>query len=153
MQIHLIAPKTKRKKTKRVGRGGKRGTYSGRGLKGQKARAGRKIRPEVRDMIKKVPKKRGYRFSPVGEKPVVINLRLLGKAFERGADVNPAALVEKGLIAREGGRVPAIKILGDGDIAHAVTVSGCAVSESARAKIEKAGGAVVSGRGRNTRVA
>ena len=58
MQIHQIIPKTKSKKGKYIGRGGKRGTYSGRGIKGQKARAGRKMRPEIRDMIKKLPKKR-----------------------------------------------------------------------------------------------
>jgi len=47
MQIHQVTPKTKSKKGKYIGRGGKRGTYSGRGIKGQKARAGRKMRPEI----------------------------------------------------------------------------------------------------------
>ena len=53
MQLHTLKRKTKNKTKKIVGRGGKRGTYSGRGLKGQKARAGRKIRPEFRDLLKK----------------------------------------------------------------------------------------------------
>jgi large subunit ribosomal protein L15 len=62
MQLHEIKPYNKLKKKKRVGRGGKKGTYSGKGMKGQKSRAGAKIRPEIRDMIKKIPKLRGYRF-------------------------------------------------------------------------------------------
>ena len=52
MQLHTLKRKTKNKTKKRVGRGGKRGTYSGKGLKGQKSRAGKKIRPEIRDIIK-----------------------------------------------------------------------------------------------------
>ena len=62
MQLHQIKPLNKRKSKRRVGRGGKRGTYCGRGMKGQRARAGAKIRPEIRDLIKKIPKIRGYRF-------------------------------------------------------------------------------------------
>lgn len=62
MQIHQLKPIHKIKKKKRVGRGGKRGTYSGRGLKGQKSRAGRKMQPAIREFIKKFPKLRGYRF-------------------------------------------------------------------------------------------
>ncbi|PIS13477.1 MAG: hypothetical protein COT67_01505 [Candidatus Tagabacteria bacterium CG09_land_8_20_14_0_10_41_14] len=65
MQLHQLKPSTKNKDKKRIGRGGKRGTYSGRGLKGQKSRAGRKLRPQLRDIIKRLPKKRGYRFKPV----------------------------------------------------------------------------------------
>lgn len=57
MQIHQIKPKIRKEPKKRVGRGGKRGTYSGRGSKGQKARAGHRIRPYLRDVIKKLPKK------------------------------------------------------------------------------------------------
>jgi len=63
MQLHQLKPKNKSKKVKRIGRGGKRGTYSGKGIKGQRCRAGAKIRPEIRDMIKKIPKKRGYNAS------------------------------------------------------------------------------------------
>lgn len=62
MQFHQIQPSRRLKKKKRIGRGGKRGTYCGRGIKGQKARAGAKIRPQVRDLIKKIPKVRGYKF-------------------------------------------------------------------------------------------
>ncbi|MDD5552006.1 MAG: hypothetical protein PHI88_02520 [Candidatus Pacebacteria bacterium] len=62
MQLHEIRPIHKLKQKKRVGRGGKKGTYCGRGVKGQKARAGAKIRPELRDLVKKIPKLRGYKF-------------------------------------------------------------------------------------------
>lgn len=61
MQIHELKPENKPKKKKRIGRGGKRGTYCGRGLKGQKSRAGRRIRPAVRDFVLKTPKLRGRR--------------------------------------------------------------------------------------------
>ncbi|MBI3335133.1 MAG: hypothetical protein HY001_01370 [Candidatus Portnoybacteria bacterium] len=59
MQLHQISPLHKPKRAKRIGRGGKRGTYSGRGVKGQKARAGGRIRPQLRDFMMKVPKLRG----------------------------------------------------------------------------------------------
>lgn len=59
MQLHEVRPITKNKSKKRIGRGGKRGTYSGRGMKGQKSRAGRKIRPAVRDLMQRTPKLRG----------------------------------------------------------------------------------------------
>jgi large subunit ribosomal protein L15 len=62
MQLHELKPRHKLKKKKRVGRGGKRGTYSGRGQKGQLARAGRKLKPIVREIIKRYPKLRGYKF-------------------------------------------------------------------------------------------
>lgn len=59
MQFHTLQAKTKRKRSRQVGRGGTRGKTSGRGTKGQNARAGRKKRPELRDIIKRVPKLRG----------------------------------------------------------------------------------------------
>lgn len=59
MQFHTLKRKTPNKKSRSVGRGGKRGKTSGRGTKGQNARAGRKKRPELRDFIKRIPKLRG----------------------------------------------------------------------------------------------
>ncbi len=59
MQFHTLKSKTKRTKSRQVGRGGKRGKTSGKGTKGQNARAGRKKRPELRDFIKRFPKLRG----------------------------------------------------------------------------------------------
>lgn len=65
MQIHNLKRQFKNKKDRLVGRGGKHAKTSGRGGKGQTARAGNKRRPELRDIIKKLPKNRGYRFSSV----------------------------------------------------------------------------------------
>lgn len=59
MQFHNLKAKTKRKRSRQVGRGGTRGKTAGRGTKGQNARAGHKKRPELRDEIKRVPKLRG----------------------------------------------------------------------------------------------
>lgn len=59
MQFHDLKSKTGKKKSRQVGRGGKRGKTSGRGTKGQNARAGHKKRPEMRDVIKRIPKLRG----------------------------------------------------------------------------------------------
>ena len=59
MQLHQLKPKTPQKDRRYVGRGGKRGKTAGRGTKGQKARAGAKFRPEIRDFIKRLPKLRG----------------------------------------------------------------------------------------------
>lgn len=141
MQIHEIKPKHKRKKIKRVGRGATRGTYSGKGIKGQKARAGRKMRPEMRDIIKKIHKKRGYKFASIQKKPTVINVYELN-VFETGATITPKILVEKKLIQLKEGRLPKVKILGDGALNRSLSVSGCTVSASAKEKIEKAGGSI-----------
>ena len=87
MQLHQLNPSYKKKSRKRVGRGGKKGTYSGRGLKGQKSRAGRKPRPGFAGgdtpLIKRFPKQRGQRgklkirqgrkFSGLRPKPVILN--------------------------------------------------------------------------------
>ena len=73
MQIHQLQLKDRSKSKKRIGRGGKRGTYSGRGIKGQKSRAGAKVRPALRDIIKKIPKKRGYKFSLRKKKIIGVN--------------------------------------------------------------------------------
>jgi len=61
MQLHELQPTHKTKTSKRIGRGGKKGTYSGRGMKGQKSRAGARMQPLVRELIKRYPKLRGYR--------------------------------------------------------------------------------------------
>lgn len=142
MQIHEIKRKTKNRKTKLVGRGGKRGKTSGRGTKGQNARAGRKKRPEQRDIIKKLPKKRGYRFQSIQVKPVLIKLDILSKTFKDGDVVKPSTILSKGIITLKKGLIPKIKILSDGEIDKKLTISGCAVSEAAKQKIEKAGGMV-----------
>jgi len=65
MQLHELKPRTVSKSKKRIGRGGKRGTYSGKGIKGQKSRAGRKIRPAIRDLKQRTPKLRGAKNQAV----------------------------------------------------------------------------------------
>jgi len=142
MLLHEIKPKHKRSKRKRIGRGGKRGTYSGRGVKGQLTRAGRKTVPSIRQLIKKYHKLRGYRFKSRQEKPVVINIKDLEKSFKKGDLISPQILIEKGLIRKMKGRVPEIKILGQGDLTKKLTVEGFQLSESAKEKIKKAGGTI-----------
>lgn len=141
MQLHTISA-PKHKSAKRVGRGGKRGTFSGRGTKGQKARAGHRIRPQLRDVLKKIPKKRGYRFKAFRAKPHVVNVSLLNTAFEKDEIVSPQTLVEKGVLLKRSGAYPYVKILGTGALTKNITVEGCEVSASAREKIEKAGGVI-----------
>lgn len=144
MQLHNLRPDHKSKKRKRVGRGGKRGTYSGRGLKGQKARAGRKMKPFIRELVKKYPKLRGYRFGVKVQNPAlsVLNLDVLDKKFAEGEKVSPRTLLEKGIIDKIKGRVPKVKILGGGNVKKKLVIENCLVSKSAGEKIKKAGGKI-----------
>jgi large subunit ribosomal protein L15 len=142
--LHTLTPKTKRKKKKLIGRGGKHAKTAGRGTKGQKARAGHKMRPQMRDIIKKLPKLRG-RGKNVNKAfrtdAYPINLRDLS-VFKAGESVTPATLKAKGLVKEVGGVIPQIKILGTGSLESALTVYNCLVSASAKAAIEKAGGSI-----------
>src|SRR4030043_1183877 len=130
MQLHQVKPTHRQRNKKRVGRGGKRGTYSGKGIKGQKSRAGHKIRPEIRDFIKKIPKRRGYKFKAIKPKAEIVNLRDLEKYFNEGDSVNPETLLEKGLIGRIKGRIPEVKILGAGELKKKLKIENCEMSES-----------------------
>lgn len=138
MQLHQIKPNHKRKLKKRVGRGGKHGTYSGRGAKGQLARAGRKLAPVIRELIKKYPKLRGYKFKAT-KKLAIINLGVLEKKFNSSEVVSPKTLLEKRLIRRIKGRMPKVKILGEGELTKKLTIENCLVSRTAKEKIEKSG--------------
>ena len=144
MQLHQLKPKHKLKRRKRVGRGGKRGTYSGRGLKGQRSRAGRKFKPAIRELIKRYPKLRGYKFKSLqpARRPSVVNLETLEKKFKAGDKVTPAVLIERGVIRRIKGRLPKVKILGRGKLTKKLTIEGCQVSKQAKEKLEKAEGQV-----------
>ncbi|MDE2031241.1 MAG: 50S ribosomal protein L15 [Patescibacteria group bacterium] len=141
MQLNTLKRENPNKKARQVGRGGTRGKTSGRGGKGQTARAGNKRRPQMRDIIKKIPKLRGYRFNSANTKYAPINVGALN-IFEKGAIVNPESLFKMKLVRKSGGVFPKVKILGSGEITTVVSVSDCAVSLSARAKIEKAGGTI-----------
>jgi large subunit ribosomal protein L15 len=131
----------------RIGRGGKRGKTSGRGGKGQTARAGSKMRPEMRDIIKKIPKRRGYgknrsRTVRRDRTPFFpINLAQLETVFLKGGAISPKILLEKGFIVRTGGKLPKVKILGN-ETNKKFSLSECAVSASAKKAIEAAGGKV-----------
>lgn len=142
MQIHNLKRKTENKKTPIVGRGGKRGKTSGRGGKGQTARAGHKVRPEMRDLIKRIPKLRGYAFNSYAEKTFPVNLSAIELVFSNNDSVTPAILVERGIVEKRNGKLPKVKILSMGDLTKKVNISGCLVSASAKEKIEKAGGLV-----------
>ena len=146
MQSHNLKRKNPNYKSARIGRGGKRGKTSGRGTKGQNARAGRKKRPEMRDIIKKIPKMRGYRFNTVKQYSVwPVNLAVIEKVFTSGANVTPSSLVKMEIIGMYKGKNPKVKILGMGEITKKLNISGCAISEDAKAKIEKVGGTVKDG--------
>lgn len=141
-QLKRIHPNRKRMI---VARGGKRGKTAGRGGKGQSARAGNKRRPEWRDIIKRLPKLRGRGKNSnkaFQERPVIVNLSSLEANFVANDAITPTILVEKGIIATLSGRIPMVKILGDGEITKAIIVSGCYISGSASEKIIKAGGTV-----------
>lgn len=142
MQIHQIKPKTKLKKDKRIGRGGKKGTYSGRGVKGQLARSGHKKAPAIREVIKKYHKLKGYKFNSISDKGETVNLSDLQRRFASDEIVSPETLVEKGLARTVKGKLPIVKILGNGSLKKKLTVKECLLSRSAAEKIEEAGGKI-----------
>ncbi|HEC94161.1 MAG TPA: 50S ribosomal protein L15 [Candidatus Kaiserbacteria bacterium] len=145
MQLHHIGTTSRTQSTQRVGRGGKRGKTSGHGTKGQKSRAGHKIRPEIRDRIKKIPKLRGHgknrsrtvRTNRIA--PVAVSLSTIEQCFEAGETVSPNILLDRGIVRI---RRAKIKILANGSITKKVLITGCAVSKMAKKSIEAAGGTI-----------
>ncbi len=155
LSLHTIqgAPGSKKKRV-RIGRGGKRGTYSGKGMKGQRARSGGRRglkRLGAKPLVEQTPKLRG--FKSLRKKPAILNLKDLTadlnadlrRGSERGADsdfvkITPQILLKRGLVDKIKNGV---KILGNGEIDFKIEVSGCKVSKSAREKIEKAGGKII----------
>jgi len=142
MQLHEIKPKNKRKAKKRVGRGGKRGTYSGRGMKGQKSRSGSSKEPIIRGLIKRYPKLRGYRFGNRKEVIAIVNLAFLEKVFKEDETVSPTTLIKKRIIRKIKGRTPKVKILATGELSKKLIIRDCQLSEQAKKKIEKKGGKI-----------
>jgi len=146
MQLNQLKPTHKNRKKKRVGRGGKRGSYSGKGMKGQTARAGHRYKPIMRELIKRYPKLRGYRQRQRSKSlrigTAILNLDILEKKFNSGEEITPGKLLEKRIIARMKGRMPNVKILGKGKIAKSLIIKNCQFSKSAKEKIEKAGGKI-----------
>lgn len=137
MQLHNIKRNIKARRAKRIGRGGKRGKTSGRGTKGQRARAGHKIRPEIRDVIKRIPKKRGYKFKVFRQKSAIINISTLDTVFKDGDTITPEVLVKKGLIRTIKGKTPAVKILGKGETKKKFIFKDVMFSKSVFAGIKK----------------
>ena len=146
IQLHELKLIHKKKRLKRVGRGGKRGTYSGRGMKGQRSRAGARFEPIIRGLIKRYPKLRGYRFKSKNKSPrykiIVLNLDILEKNFDSQREVNPKILIEKRLIRKIKGRTPKVKILGKGKLTKSLNIKDCLISKTAKEKIEKVGGKI-----------
>ena len=139
-----IAPAPGSKKSrKRVGRGNGsgHGTYSGRGCKGQKSRAGYKMRPGFEGgqlpLIKRLPRKRGF-TNIFRTEYSTVNIGQLS-VFDAGSEVTPEILVASGIIKSL--KKP-VKILANGEISHAITVKADKFSATARAKIEAAGGKI-----------
>ena len=156
MQLYQLKPIHNKKARKRVGRGGKRGTYSGRGVKGQKSRAGRKPRISLAGGVvplKSFPKKRGaggkteikkgVKLFRLRQKPVIVNLRDISKKFKDNEIISFESLLEKGLISKIRKRmIPKIKILGKGELNKKLKIKGVELSKSAAEKIKKAGGTI-----------
>jgi large subunit ribosomal protein L15 len=154
LNLHSLKPAQQRKARKRIGRGlgSGKGRYSGRGIKGQKARSGSHKLPAGFEggqmpIDMRLPKLRGNTSAdamPVGPfrtATVPVNLRDLEARFDNGADVTLDALVEHGLIKNTRTDV---KILGQGELRKKLTVTAHAFSASAREKIERAGGKAVA---------
>ncbi|MEK7121181.1 MAG: uL15 family ribosomal protein [Patescibacteria group bacterium] len=148
MQLHSLQSHTKRKDAKRVGRGGKRGTYSGKGTKGQKSRAGAGFKqgfrggdnrlwqlfPKLRGATKKHGSSRPHvkhrYFQLRHDKVKILNLDFFNK-FEDGQEITPEFFAKK-----------EIKILGEGQLKKRLEFKGFKFSESAREKILKSGSTI-----------
>lgn len=141
MQLHELKPKTKFKSRQRIGRGGKRGTYSGKGQKGQKSRSGHVIRPAERDLIQRLPKLRGFRFKPLKEKPVVLNLGFLTLKIKSGI-INRDALLAAGLISKSEKNIKIVGQKKGSEPIKIIEINGLKVSKKLKEEIEKFGGKV-----------
>ena len=143
MQIHELSLK-KRKDKKCIGRGGKRGTYSGRGMKGQKARSGGNVDPLFEGgrttLIDKMKKVRGFK-SPHA-KANVITLSKIENYYNDGETVSVETLIEKGLL-RHKNVGKGIKVVVRGTVTKKITIgSDVRISAQAKDMIEKAGGKI-----------
>lgn len=149
MQLHTLKPNKNRVSKMRVGRGGKRGKTSGRGHKGQKQHGGHGMRPEMREVIKRLPKLRGHgknRARTVDGSKVkdsVVNLAQLENSFNDGEVVNPKTLLAHGLVRRAGGRTPVVKILANGELKKKLSFEGVKFSDTAKTALEKGGSKLI----------
>lgn len=144
MKVHQLSPAPgSRHHRKRVGRGdgSGHGSYSGRGLKGQKSRSGGGVRPGFEGgqlpLIKRLPQKRGF-FNPFRTEYSWVNLSALNR-FPPGSQVTPELLCQVGLVKST--KKP-VKILAMGQLRHPLVVRAHRFSAAARSQIEAAGGRV-----------
>jgi large subunit ribosomal protein L15 len=153
MNLSELKSRTPRRSAKRVGRGGKRGTFSGKGSKGQKSRAGAGVKPGFRGGDNRIwqlfPKNRGASKKPGSNRVHVkhryyqlrsgkipsFNLDFFNR-FNDGELISPKLLVERGLVEQNTKKV---KFLGNGELKKKVQFEGFKFSESAKAKASKAG--------------
>lgn len=135
MQINNLQPRNKSKIHRRVGRGGKRGSYSGRGIKGMGARAGGKFRPAEREILKKIPKLRGYKFKSFQPDMTIVNFYELENKFKPGDMVTPESLYKAGIVRKFKGMLPRVKILGKGDLKKILIFKDVSFSKPARSKV------------------
>ena len=142
MQVHELKPLNKPKKRRRIGRGGKRGNYSGRGSKGQKSRAGAKMRPQLREIINKFPKQRGEGFKTIKENITVVHLQDIQRIFPQGGEITPQILEKAGLIQRLTNQKLRVKILVKGELKAVYDIQNCLLSKKAEEAIIKAGGKI-----------
>lgn len=145
MQIHQLKKSNNRlsqKKKRRVGRGGKRGTYSGKGMKGQKSRAGAKIRPQIRETVLKFPKRRGVYFNSLKKSPIIVKLEDIVSIFPEGGTIDPKKLKKANLIKAAKSNYRPIKILGAITLLKSYLIKNCLVSQKVKESIEKAGGKI-----------
>lgn len=134
---------------RRVGRGQSsgRGKTAGRGTKGQNARSGRKKRPELRDIIKKIPKRRGFGKNRgrtvVGTRlhAIPVSITEVAELFDASTDVTPKSLQER-LAIRGRNTMVTFKIVG-GTVNKKLSIKGVPVSASAKEAVEKAGGTII----------
>ena len=142
MQIHELSITTTKKK--RIGRGGKRGTYSGKGMKGQKSRSGGNVNPLFEggrtSLVQKMKKNRGFK-SPHAKK-VTVSLSKLDALYDNGDIVSVETLSEKKVIRAKTIK-NGVRIVANGDITKKLIVDGkIGITKIAQEKIEKAGGKI-----------
>ena len=144
MKLHELSPAAgSTKERKRIGRGAGsgQGKTAGKGHKGQKARAGRGMRPGFEGgqmpLQRRVPK-RGFN-NIFRTEMAIVNVAALEANYDAGSVVTIDSLIEKGLVKKV---LDGVKVLGYGEITKALTVQANAISESAKQKIEAAGGKI-----------
>jgi large subunit ribosomal protein L15 len=144
MQINTLQLKNKRKKRKTIGRGGKKGTYCGKGNKGQKARSGAHVDPLFEGgrstLIDHMKKVRGFK-SQIAKKAVA-SLEMVEKKFKDGEVVNKESLIKSGIIGKLEAQ-DGMKIVGSGKFTKKLTIDkSILLSAAAKSAIEKAGGKI-----------